>query len=66
MFSSSIFIGDMINILNDKNTLSCLSKNDSNTIEIRVHTSCYWGLRLTLCDSESWAAKIELFKFLDL
>ena len=24
-------------------------KNNSNTIEITVHTSCYWGLRLTLC-----------------
>ena len=35
-----------MNILNDMNTLSCPSKNNSNTIELTVHTSCYWGLRL--------------------
>ena len=56
----------IINILNDINTLSCPSKNNSNTIELTVHTSCYWGHRLTLCYSKSWAAKIELLKFLDL
>ena len=39
----------IMNILNDINTPSCLSKNNSNTIELTLHTSCYWGLRLTLC-----------------
>ena len=29
--------------------LSCPSKSNSNTFELTVHTSCYWGLRLTLC-----------------
>ena len=28
--------------------LLCPSKNNSNTIELTVHTSCYWGCRLTL------------------
>ena len=37
----------------DKNTLSCPSKNNSNAIELTVHTSCYWGLRLTLCYIEA-------------
>ena len=27
----------------------CPIKNNSNTIEHIVHTSCYLGLRLTLC-----------------
>ena len=31
--------------------LSCPSKQNSNTIELRVHKFCYWGLRLTLCYS---------------
>ena len=40
----------IMNILNDIiNTLLCPSKNNSNTIELTVHTSCYWGRRLTLC-----------------
>ena len=39
----------IINILNDINTLSCPSKSNSKRIELKVHTSCYWGLRLTLC-----------------
>ena len=39
----------IINILNDLDTLSCPSKNNSNTIKLTVHTSGYWGLRLTLC-----------------
>ena len=29
--------------------LSCPSKSNSKQIELTVHTSCYWGLRLTLC-----------------
>ena len=33
-------------ILNGINTLSCPSKSNSKQIEL---TSCYWGLRLTLC-----------------
>ena len=37
------------NILNDINTLSCPCKNNSHIIELTVHTSCYWGHRLTLC-----------------
>ena len=36
-------------ILNDINTLSCPSKSDSKRIELTEQTSCYWGLRLTLC-----------------
>ena len=39
----------IINILNDINTLLCPSKSNSKRIEFTVHTSCYWGLRLTLC-----------------
>ena len=39
----------IINILNDINTLSCPSKSNRKQIELTVHTSCYWGLRLTLC-----------------
>ena len=27
----------------------CPFKVNSNTIELTVYTSCYWGLRLTLC-----------------
>ena len=27
----------------------CPSKSNSNTTALTVHTSCYWGLRLTLC-----------------
>ena len=30
------------------NTLLCPSKNNFNTIELTVHTSCYLGIRLTL------------------
>ena len=29
--------------------LSCPSKSNSKLIELPVHTSCYWGLKLTLC-----------------
>ena len=29
--------------------VSCPIIFDSNTIELTVHTSCYFGLRLTLC-----------------
>ena len=45
MYSYNDFL---MNILNDVNTMSCLLKN-SNTIELTVHTSCYWGHELTLC-----------------
>ena len=38
-----------LNVYFKKMFLSCPSKNNSNTIELTVHTSCYWGLRLTLC-----------------
>ena len=38
-----------MNILKDINTVLCLLKSNSNTIELTVRTSCYWGLRLTLC-----------------
>ena len=41
--------GLIINIVNDINTLSCPSKGNSKRIELTVRTSCYWGLRLTLC-----------------
>ena len=39
----------IINILNDINTLLCPSKSNSKQIELTVHASCYWVLRLTLC-----------------
>ena len=39
----------IMNILNDINTPSCPSKNKSKKMELAVHTSCYWGLRLNLC-----------------
>ena len=39
----------IMNILNEVNILSCPTKNNSNTFELTVHTSCYRGLRLTLC-----------------
>ena len=39
----------IVNILNDINTVLCPSKSNSKQIELTVHTSCYWGLRLTLC-----------------
>ena len=35
------------------NTLSCPSKSNSKRIELTVHTSCYWGLKLTLCYKDS-------------
>ena len=33
----------------EKDFQSCPSKSNSKQIELTVHTSCYWGLRLTLC-----------------
>ena len=39
----------IINIVNTINTLPCPSKSNSKRIELTLHTSCYWGLRLTLC-----------------
>ena len=39
---------DEENILNDINTMLCPVKNNSNKIELTVHTSCYWVLDL-LC-----------------
>ena len=39
----------IINIINDINTLLSPSKSNSKRIELTGHTSCYWGLRLTLC-----------------
>ena len=41
----------IMNINNDINSLSCPSESNSNKIELTVHTSCYWGRRLTLCYS---------------
>ena len=32
----------LMNILNDINTMSCPIENNSNTIELTVHPSCYW------------------------
>ena len=43
----------IINILNNINNLLCPSKSNSKQIELTVHTSCYWGLRLTLCCTSS-------------
>ena len=37
-----------MNILNDVNIILCPIKNDSYTIELTVHNSCYWVLDL-LC-----------------
>ena len=36
-------------IINDIDTMLCPIENNSNTIELTVHTSFYFGLRLTLC-----------------
>ena len=38
-----------MNILNDISTLSYPMKEEIKTIELTAHTSCYWGLKLTLC-----------------
>ena len=40
----------LMNILNDINTMSYPIKNNSNTIELTLHTSCYFVLDL-LCVS---------------
>ena len=42
------YIAFLMKILNDKKAMSCPIKNNSNTIELTLHTSCYWVLRLTL------------------
>ena len=39
----------IIKVINDINTLLCPSKSNSKQTEPTVHTSCYWGRRLTLC-----------------
>ena len=39
----------LMNILNDIKAMSCPILNNNNPIELTVHTSYYWGLRLTLC-----------------
>ena len=39
----------LMSILNNINTVLCPLKSNGNTIELTVLTSCYWGLRLTLC-----------------
>ena len=49
----------LMNILNDINTLSCPMKRDNNKIELTVHTSCYWSLRLTLCYSKLMRSGFE-------
>ena len=36
-------------IVNEINTMLCPIKVNSNTVELTVHTSFYWGLKLTLC-----------------
>ena len=54
-----------MNSVNYINTMPCPIKSNSNTIELTVHTSCNWGLRLnsTICDSrelgesQSWKIK---------
>ena len=46
MYSYNEFL---MNILNVINTSPCPLKSNVDTIELTVHTSCYWGLRLTLC-----------------
>ena len=47
--------------------MSCPIKNNTNTIELTVHTSCYWGLRLTLCyltNPDNLANDLLIFNFL--
>ena len=39
----------------DINTMSCPIIFNSNTIELTVQTSCYCGLRLTLCYYQEWS-----------
>ena len=36
-------------VINNINTLLCPSKSNSKQMELTVHTSCYWGLKLILC-----------------
>ena len=47
-------------ILNDKNTMLCPIKNNGNTIELTVHTSCYWDLRLSVHTSCYWDLRLSL------
>ena len=38
--------------------MTCPIKNESSTVELTVHTSCYWGLRLTLCYNGDYSVYI--------
>ena len=57
----SLYNEFIINILNDINTLLCPSKSNSKRIELKMHTSCYWGLRLTLCYYLDYFNLFEVF-----
>ena len=46
--------------------MSCPIIFNSNTIELTVHTSCYLGLRLTLCYRDWFSIKIRSVCFLVL
>ena len=46
--SGDMYIELLMNILNDINTMLCPIKNNSNTIELTVHRTCYWVIDL-LC-----------------
>ena len=50
----------IIIIVNTINTLSCPSKSNSKQTELTVHTSCYWGLGITVCyNSKGEANKVS-------
>ena len=40
---------EVSNFIRNINTMLCPIICNSDTIELTVHTTCYWGLRLTLC-----------------
>ena len=49
----------LMNIINDINTMLCPIKNNSNTIELTVPTSCYWVLDL-LCVTNNKTVRLKM------
>ena len=56
-------VSRIMNILNDINTILCPIKSNNNTIELTAHTSCYWGLRLTLCYKPRQSKPLSSYTF---
>ena len=50
-----------MNIPNDKNTMSCPIKINSNTIELTVHNSRYWVLDLLCVKPANLTFGVEFF-----